>query len=157
MITKISVDGFKSLAGFEIELGQVNVLIGANGSGKTNILEAIGVLGAAARGRVDDEALLRRGVRLSGPGRYSARLAEVATAPTVTLAAERGTTEARYEAVLEPPSNGNVWRYAEERGTEGDADLLNRSTVTNGSLDAEAGWAALKRVELPPQGMGQTL
>ena len=40
-----------------LELGRVNCLIGANGVGKSNILEAIGVLGAAANGVVDDEAL----------------------------------------------------------------------------------------------------
>jgi len=150
MITKITVDGFKSLAGFEIELGQVNVLIGANGSGKTNILEAIGVLGAAARGGVDDEALLRRGVRLSGPGRYQSRLAEVATEPTITMEAEwtHGGDAAGYRVALDPPANGNVWRYAEERGFEGDRPVLDRADAANGHLDPEAGWAALKAVEL---------
>ncbi len=33
-------------------------------AGKSNLLEALGVLSAAVSGRVDDEALLRRGVRL---------------------------------------------------------------------------------------------
>jgi len=153
MITKITVDGFKSLAGFEIELGQVNVLIGANGSGKTNILEVIGVLGAAARGRVDDEALLRRGVRLSGPGRYQSRLAEVTTEPTVTMEVdwEGDGDSASYRVVLEPPANGKVWRYAEERGSGNGKPVLDRADAADGALDPDAGWAALKRVELRPQ------
>lgn len=41
MIRKIHIQNFKSLADFEMELGRVNVIVGANGSGKTNILEGI--------------------------------------------------------------------------------------------------------------------
>src|SRR5580658_3545965 len=67
MIEKLNVRGFKSLENVEIELGQVNVFIGANGSGKSNLLEAVSVLGAAAFGRVDEESLTRRGCR---PGVY---------------------------------------------------------------------------------------
>ena len=48
MITQIRVQGFKSLYDVEVELGQVNVLIGANGSGKSNLLEAVGLLAATA-------------------------------------------------------------------------------------------------------------
>src|SRR5271155_4013411 len=63
MLEKLNVRGFKSLESVEIELGQVNVFIGANGSGKSNLLEAVSVLGAAAFGRVDEESLTRRGCR----------------------------------------------------------------------------------------------
>ena len=37
-LEKIHVENFKSLRNFEIELGKFNVLIGPNGSGKTNVL-----------------------------------------------------------------------------------------------------------------------
>ncbi len=49
-IARISVEGFKSLARQTIELGRLNVLIGANGSGKSALLEAMGLLGAAVTG-----------------------------------------------------------------------------------------------------------
>ena len=53
MLHTISVEGFKSIRQLQdLELGQVNVFVGANGSGKSNFLEALGVLGAAAAGRV---------------------------------------------------------------------------------------------------------
>ena len=58
MITKVSVAAFKSLEQLEIELGQLNVFVGANGSGKSNLLEALGVLSAAADGKVTDQTLL---------------------------------------------------------------------------------------------------
>ena len=60
MIRQLSIERFKSLVKLDIELGRINVFIGANGSGMSNILEALGVLGSAAFGRVDDETLQRR-------------------------------------------------------------------------------------------------
>lgn len=44
MITRLEVDGFKSLRGFAVDLEPFTVLIGPNGAGKSNILEAIGLL-----------------------------------------------------------------------------------------------------------------
>jgi energy-coupling factor transporter ATP-binding protein EcfA2 len=70
MLTRFKVQGFKSLLDTEIELGLVNVFIGANGSGKSNLLEALGVLGAAAYGFVEPETLRYRGVRLGLPASY---------------------------------------------------------------------------------------
>ena len=68
LIDRLIIRSFKSIVDQEIPLGYVNVFIGANGSGKSNILEALGVLAAAASGRIDDESLQRRGVRPGGPG-----------------------------------------------------------------------------------------
>jgi predicted ATPase len=57
MLSKISIQGFKSIHDIqELELGLVNVFIGANGSGKTNEFPAVGMLSAAASGRVDSES-----------------------------------------------------------------------------------------------------
>jgi len=67
MIRKLSVKGFKSLVDVDVELGQVNVFVGANGSGKSNLLEALGMLSAAADGTVDDARLRERGMRLAVP------------------------------------------------------------------------------------------
>lgn len=41
MITKITIDRFKSIQHAELNLGRVNVLVGANNSGKSSILQAI--------------------------------------------------------------------------------------------------------------------
>jgi predicted ATPase len=69
-LKKIHIQGFKSIVDQAFEPGQVNVLIGANGSGKTALLEAIGMLSAAMNGRVDNSALQGRGVRLGTPQLY---------------------------------------------------------------------------------------
>jgi predicted ATPase len=70
MLKDLVIRAFKSIRELNLELGQINVFIGANGSGKSNLLESLGVLGAAAFGRVDDETLLRRGVRPGVPRLY---------------------------------------------------------------------------------------
>ena len=36
MISKIEIENFKSIKKIDIELKKINILIGANGSGKTN-------------------------------------------------------------------------------------------------------------------------
>jgi len=52
----------------------VNVLIGQNGAGKSNVLEAVGMLSAAAAGTVTYESLAQRGIRLSTPSVYRSAL-----------------------------------------------------------------------------------
>ena len=86
MLSKISIQGFKSIHDIQdLELGFVNVFIGANGSGKTNLLEAVGMLSAAASGTVDSESLSRRGVRLSVPHLYRTSLKNQATSQQIIL------------------------------------------------------------------------
>ena len=93
-IARLKINDFKSLKDVEVELGQVNVLIGANGAGKSNLLEAIGILGAAASGRVDDQALLRRGVRPGVPELYKSAFVGGKLSNFVKLAATSTTATA---------------------------------------------------------------
>ncbi len=65
MIRKINVENYKSLPKLCLELGRVTVLIGANGSGKSNILEAIAFASAAAQNKLDNEFLISRGIRVT--------------------------------------------------------------------------------------------
>jgi predicted ATPase len=151
MLNKIKVEAFKSLQDVEIELGRVNVFIGANGSGKSNLLEAIGVLGAAANGRVDDEALLRRGVRPGLPALYKS-----------SFKGSRQPSEIRFTAAndgasfsvglfnpLEKPEP--AWRIKTELLKEGETKLVGRSQRLKLRLDPTAGYTALKAVEIPEE------
>ncbi|MDX2825660.1 DUF2813 domain-containing protein [Streptomyces ipomoeae] len=49
MITRIEIDGFKTFDDFSLDLPPFLVLLGANGSGKSNLLEAVVLLGRLMR------------------------------------------------------------------------------------------------------------
>ena len=70
MIKQITIQEFKTIRELSIDLGRINLFLGANGAGKSNILEAFGIISSAAYGIVDDESLLRRGVRPGVPRLY---------------------------------------------------------------------------------------
>lgn len=65
MISEIQIENFKSIAKLSLKPGSVTVLIGENGSGKSNILEAIAFAAAASAGKLDDEFLYSRGIRVT--------------------------------------------------------------------------------------------
>ncbi|MBK7935858.1 MAG: AAA family ATPase [Lewinellaceae bacterium] len=67
MIQKVKIQNFKSVQSLELELGRINVFIGENGCGKTNILEAIAMGSAAVENKVDNEFLGTRGIRVTDP------------------------------------------------------------------------------------------
>ena len=68
MVESIHIKNFKSIADDTIELGRVNVLIGLNGSGKSNILEAIAFLSTSLITKnIDKNILSNKGVRLAKP------------------------------------------------------------------------------------------
>ena len=51
-LDSIEVDGYKSIRSAKIELGAINVLIGANGAGKSNVLGLFGLLADLVDGRL---------------------------------------------------------------------------------------------------------
>lgn len=152
MLTKLSAERFKSLGTLDIDLGRVNVFIGANGSGKSNLLEALGVLGAAAFGRVDDETLLRRGVRPGVPRLYKTAFPHQSSVPHIGFGANTG-TGASFEVTLWNPLDNPspAWRFKTEnlRREKGD-QVVTRTTTSAGKHNQEQGLAALKVVELKP-------
>ena len=50
MIRRIAIDGYKSLQGVEVSLEPLTVVIGPNAAGKSNLLDAIGLLSRTAEG-----------------------------------------------------------------------------------------------------------
>jgi energy-coupling factor transporter ATP-binding protein EcfA2 len=128
----------------------VNVFIGANGSGKSNLLEALGVLSAAVQGRVDDSALLRRGVRPGVPALYKCAFSDMKRSKFIYFGA--WSAAASYEVNLYNPIEHPlpVWRYYSENLKLGTTSIAGRSHHTQDKLNPEAGWIALKVVDLNP-------
>ena len=146
MIKKLVVRSFKTLENVEVELGQVNVFIGANGSGKSNLLEAIGVLSAAASGKVDDQTLLQRGVRPGVPKLYKSSFKGAVNSKHIFFGAESASS--KYEVSLNNPLENPLpaWRYKTEVLTEGSEKVFGRSYASRYKPDPEQGMAALYAV-----------
>lgn len=64
MLTRVEIDGFKSFSNFSVDLDDFNLIVGANGSGKSNFFEAMKLLSILASPTDVHEAMvhLRGGV-----------------------------------------------------------------------------------------------
>lgn len=159
MIRNIRVEGFKSIASQTVELGRVNCFIGANGVGKSNLLEAIGILGAAASGSVDDEAIVRRGVRAGLPRLYKTAFQDHRIPPHITLEAT-GDAGSIYRASLLNPLDKPepAWSFKTESLSDNSAEYVTRGVRGHKeNLADTAGLAALKLVEMPAEGAATRL
>lgn len=139
VLRRVQIQGFKSADDVELPLGRLNVLVGANGSGKTNLLEAIGLLGCAASGRVNDDAFRARGVRPGTPALFKTAFADRdRIRRTITLTAE--SEDALYRVSLDNPIRelSADWRYQGETLSEGGRELGTRSP-RGGSIVTEGG------------------
>lgn len=67
MISDITIKNFKSVVDVSLPLGRFNLLIGANGCGKSNILEGIALGAAAGLNKLDYEYFANRGIRVVDP------------------------------------------------------------------------------------------
>lgn len=155
MLEKLTVRTFKSLEDVTVDLGRVNVFIGANGSGKSNLLEALGILAAAADGKVDDQSLLSRGVRPGVPALYkSAFPARAGERIPPHLFFEARGKHARYSVSLHNPLSepAPAWRFKTElwEDEQTGEKLVGRSPNSSNPEGAhrERGLAALKAVEV---------
>lgn len=74
MIDRIAIAGYRSIRSIILRLGQLNVVTGANGTGKSNIYRALRLLADAADGRLAASLALEGGfdsVRWAGPKKNS--------------------------------------------------------------------------------------
>ena len=147
MIKKIVVESFKSLEKVEVELGILNVFVGANGSGKSNLLEAIGVLSAAAGNSVNDQTLLQRGVRPGVPRLYkSAFPTSTKTHIRFTGSSDRASYAVSLNNPLKDPSP--AWKFKSERLERDQMTVASQGPNSANKPNKEFGLAALKIAEL---------
>ena len=151
MLETLSVRTFKSLEDVTVVLGLVNVFIGANGSGKSNLLEALGILSAASDGKVDDQSLLARGVRPGLPSLYKSAFPGrkgKKIPPHLYFGARNA--QAKYEVSLHNPLKdpAPAWKFKTERWEGEGVESVGRSPAQADKTNPERGLAALKAVEV---------
>lgn len=141
MLRTLKIAGYKSLRDVTVELGRFNVVIGSNGAGKTNFLEALGLLGCAASGRVEDESLMKRGIRPGLPHLYKSAFPGLPR----FIKLEASSDAARYQVLLENPLERpeQAWRFGHEYLREGEVIVASR-THGNGSLKLQKDAGAME-------------
>lgn len=148
----LRISGFKSVLEQSLSLGRVNCFIGANGVGKSNLLEALGVLGAAAAGRVDDEAIVRRGVRAGLPRLFKTSFANAAIPPHIMLEAQGEPSAIFRVSLLNPLHKPKpAWAFKTEVLESGETQIVSRGVRSKkDNLDEDRGLSALRVVDLSP-------
>lgn len=125
MITQIEIKNFKSIVGLTMDLGRVNIIIGANGCGKTNILEAFAFASAASQQKLDNEFLLNRGIRVPNPQFLKPAFEDLETSESIEFKiTEDSLSEKSFEVVYGNENKG--WRevLASERAQKFSDALL---------------------------------
>lgn len=148
-ISQIAISGFKAIRNASFNPGNINVLVGANGAGKSAFLEAIGLLSLAMTDRVDETGLLRKGVRLSTPALYKTSLKEQKRKPTIDLSVQwQDEANYKYDVHLNtPPDESGHWRYHSEALYKNETHIWGRSGRSKESYDSRVGMLMLDPAE----------
>lgn len=106
MISNVSIKNYKSVVDVSLPLGRFNLLIGANGCGKSNILEGIALGAAASADKLDYEYFANRGIRVVDP-RFMLPAFEDLEGEVISIALSNGdnsvaTFDIRYNKDLKP-------------------------------------------------------
>lgn len=143
---KIAIKNFKSLYDVSFEPGNVNVFIGANGSGKSSILEAIGILSAAMSDRVNNNALQRKGIRLSTSALYKSKFSSLkmeGATVDFNIEWERLDFQYSYSAYLAVPKEDDSWKYFAESVLKNGDSVFGRSNRSSAQTNNKVGYYAL--------------
>lgn len=113
MIRKLTIENFKSIRSLTLEPGRVSVLIGENGGGKSNILEAIAFAAAAMRDKLDHEFLASRGIRVTEPRFMHAAFESEETQERRVRLALDGDEGVIYSCSLESEASATLARWVD--------------------------------------------
>ena len=141
-IKEINIRNFKSLYDVSFQPGKVNVFIGANGSGKSTILEAIGILSAAMTYRVNNNVLQRKGIRLSASSLYKSKFKTMKRERLTVDLGIRWADEEEYDYIvhLTTPTDDDVWKYHSESVSQEENLLWGRSNRSSALLNHNIGY-----------------
>ena len=117
MISSLKIKNFKSIVDTDIEFGNVNLFIGSNGSGKSNVLEAIGMFSACLARGVDAQTLDYKGIRLSASHIFKSSFKNRRLPRTIRL--EGTVANVEYKASLQAGEHSSHLQFFTESMTAG--------------------------------------
>lgn len=125
MLKHLRIERFKSVYEQSIEFGKVNLFVGANGAGKSNILEALGVLSAALSNGLEPNTLDLKGVRLSIPNLFKSSFKNHDLPKTFRLEAEFN--NGRYECSIRASGKSKYLEFFSEALYDNGVQVFGRS------------------------------
>jgi predicted ATPase len=124
MIRQVRISNYKSIPDLTLELGRVTLLIGANGSGKSNILEALAFASAAAQNKLDNEFLVSRGIRVTETKFMRSAFAEGSTSDDKIQISVKGDNKVSFGCHLSADETGSYPKW--KRAVELEADEVSK-------------------------------
>lgn len=136
MIQSAHIRGFKSLFDVKLDLGRFNVFVGPGGAGKTNVLEAFGLVADGIhREGIKEIRLWRRGIRPGAPSRYLAGFSDRGSG-AVWIAVSDHLGNKRTLIVKPDPEDPILWSVREKAEAGPGQPAVSPETV-GGPLEAE--------------------
>lgn len=114
MIKKIHIQNFKSINDLEFEVGRVNLFIGENGSGKSNLLEALVFIAASNADKLDNEFLTSRGIRVTNPDLMRSAFDEESKDKPIMIDISNNNDEYIKTELINNTSNYSTWGKIEQ-------------------------------------------
>jgi len=112
----------------ELDFGRINLFIGGNGAGKSNILEAIGVLAAALKRGIANDELARKGVRLTPPALMKSAFKNSKLPTSFRLEADFS-GNVRYDLNISAGETNTGLSFFSEAGYLNDTRVFGRSSA----------------------------
>jgi predicted ATPase len=145
VIRNFKIGNFKSIVTASLPMARFTVLIGENGAGKSNILEALVMASAASKGNLDREVLIGRGVRVPTPDLMRSAFASGKTAMPIELSLSYETSSEEQSVVkFVIEHNGEPYANWQVVVPEGHVDLYiseMRATLAKCDGRSREGWS----------------
>ena len=125
MISSLKIKDFKSIVDVDIDFGNINLFIGTNGSGKSNVLEAIGIFSACLERGVDAQTLYYKGIRLSAPRIFKSSFKNRRLPRAIRL--EGTVADVEYKASLQAGEHSSHLQFFTESMTAGGRPVFSRA------------------------------
>ncbi|NGM72837.1 AAA family ATPase [Sphingobacterium sp. SGL-16] len=111
LINGLKINNFKSIIDADIELGLINVFIGENGCGKSNILEAVALISASKSDDLNFDGLYSKGVRIARPDLMVSSFLEKKQKDSIDLfiSLKINETNIEYKIELEPSDPNDIY------------------------------------------------
>lgn len=135
MLQELKISRFKSLKNLTLKFGKANLLVGGNGAGKTNILEAIGMASACLGRGLGDSALSAKGLRVVPPNMAKSSFRNEEQPKTLKFEALFSGGVA-YVATLRGDDGDQLLSISSESASHEGSTIFARSETTAKTADA---------------------